>query len=51
MAYHTLLANTIEKTKELTTKNTLFNMHYQRLILGKGTLVNTSYIANLRREY
>jgi hypothetical protein len=44
MAYHTLLANTIEKTKELTTKNTLFNMHYQRLIRGKGKISNISYI-------
>ena len=44
MAYHTLLANTIEKTKELTTKNTLFNMHYQKLILGKGKLINNLYM-------
>jgi hypothetical protein len=42
MAYHTLLVNIIGRTKDLTTKSILFNMHYQRLILGKGTLVNTS---------
>jgi hypothetical protein len=40
MAYLTLLTNIIGKTKELTTKNILFNMHYQRLIRGKGKLVN-----------
>jgi hypothetical protein len=42
MAYHASLTNIIGKTKDLTTKNIYFNMRYQRLILEKGTLVNTS---------
>ena len=46
MSYHTLLANTIGKTKDLTTKNILFNMRYQRLNPGKGKVLNTSSIAN-----
>ena len=40
MAYRTLLTNTIGKTRDLTTKNILFNMHYQKLIRGRGKLVN-----------
>jgi hypothetical protein len=40
MAYLTSLTNTIGKTKELMIKNTLFNMHYQKLNRGKGKLVN-----------
>jgi hypothetical protein len=32
-----LLANTIGKTKESTTKNILFNMHCQKFIQRKGT--------------
>jgi hypothetical protein len=35
MAYRTLLTNTIGKTK-VTIKNISFNMHYQKLIQGKG---------------
>ena len=38
MAYRTLLTNSIGKTRDLTIKNISFNMHYQKLILGKGTL-------------
>jgi hypothetical protein len=51
MAYHTLLQNIIGKTEDLTTKNILFNMHYQRLIRGKGKVLNTSSIANSMHEY
>ena len=36
MAYHMLLTKSIGKTKDLTTKNILFNMHYQKLIREKG---------------
>ena len=36
MAYRTLLTNIIGKAKDLTTKNILFNMHYQKLIQGEG---------------
>src|ERR671933_387943 len=36
------------KNKGLSDQSILFNMRYQRLILGKGTLVNTP---DLRREY
>ena len=45
MAYHTSLANTIGKTKDLTTKSISFNMRYQRLIQGKGKVHNISHIA------
>ena len=41
MVYHTSLTNTTGKTKDLMTRNTLFNMHNQRLIRGKVKLVNT----------
>jgi hypothetical protein len=53
MAYHTLLTSTIGKTKDLTTKNILFNMHSQKLIPRKGKLINsscmqTAYIMDLQ---
>jgi len=40
MACHTLLTNIIGKTRDLMIKNILFNMHYQKLIRGRGKLVN-----------
>jgi hypothetical protein len=42
MAYHMSLANIIGKTKVLPIKNILFNMHYRKLIRGKGKLSNIS---------
>jgi hypothetical protein len=43
MAYHMLLTNSIGKTKDLTTRNTLFNIHYQKLIRGKGKAIENIF--------
>jgi hypothetical protein len=50
-AYHTLLTNTIGKTRDLTTKNILFNMHYQKLIQEKEKAFDIIYIAKLTHGY
>jgi hypothetical protein len=42
MVYLTSLTNIIGKTKALTIKNILFNMHYRKLIREKGKLSNVS---------
>jgi hypothetical protein len=42
-----LLTSIIGKTKDLTTKNILFNMHSQRLIPRKGKLINTSCMQDI----